>query len=358
VSQGKRSLLRRKRFWLATGISVALLVLLAVKAEVRVEKMGEQFRRANWGILAGTLAFSALWHLFVGAHKWWAILRAQGAPVGYWEVFRVRLGSDPIRFAAPLKAGEIVNAVYFGKLKELGFSRAAGSVLFDKALNLFGAVFWLYVGFAAIAQMPKSWALAIHTTFGALVLVLICSRWVRRGITGLAGRLHPKLGRLGTGVLSAFEEFSPARKVGFLLYGIVFQLRPLAVCALMFIAFQPDWTQLPSLRQFLAYGSVVVLMSNVPSAGGVGPREFALVEMFKGFADETGLLTVGLSMSFAVQVFPAILGIPLMFPLLRAVTPGGNDSQDEEVGVPRPELPRHNRVETPTPEPSTPNPEP
>jgi hypothetical protein len=30
-------------------------------------------------------------------------------------------------------------------------------------------------------------------------------------------------------------------------------------------------------------------------------------------------LTVGLSMSFAVQLLPAILGIPLMFPLLRTV---------------------------------------
>jgi hypothetical protein len=309
----------RKRVALAILISVAILVLLAVKAEIRLENILSQLREVRWGLLVGTLVFSALWHVFVGADKWWRILRAQGAPVKYWEVWRVRFGSDPIRFAVPLKAGEIVNAAYFGRLESLGFSRAAGSVVFDKALNLFGAVFWLYVGFAAIATVPNSRSLAVHTTVGLAVLVLIFSRSARHLVTRLAGRIHPKLKRLGKGVLSAFEEFSPAQKCFFLLYGIIFQLRPLAVCALLFIAFEPNAQQMPTVQQFLAYGSVVVLMSNVPSMGGIGPREAALMKMFKDFADPGILLTVGLSMSFAVQLLPAILGIPLMFPLLRAV---------------------------------------
>ena len=60
-------------------------------------------------------------------------------------------------------------------------------------------------------------------------------------------------------------------------------------------------------------------MSNIPSMGGIGPREAAVVEMFKGFADPATLLTVGLAMSFGVQVLPAILGIPWMFPLMRSL---------------------------------------
>jgi hypothetical protein len=312
----------RKRVWLTVLVSLTILAVLGVKAQIRLDVMVRNFRELNWAIFAGTLVFSALWHLFIGADKWWRIMRAQGAPVRYWDVFRVRLGSDPIRFAVPMKAGELVNAAYFGKLGELGFSRAAGSVLFDKALNLFGAVFWLYVGFAAIAQMPPMWELAAHTTVGAAVLVLLCFRSVRHAAASLARAIHPQLGRLAAGVLSAFEEFSPARKAGFLSYGVVFQLRPLAVCALLFAAFQPDASQLPSLRQFLAYGSVVVLISNVPSLGGIGPREAALKAMFAGFLDEGKLLAVGLSMSFAVQVLPAMLGVPLMFSLVRAVTPG------------------------------------
>ena len=322
LQEGKpaRSFLQRKRFWVAAIVSVGVLLLLAGKAQVRLGTIGEHLSRAHWGILAGTLLFSAVFHMLVGADKWWRILRALGAKVAYGEVFRVRLGSDPIRFAAPLKAGELVNALHFGKLESLGFSRAAGSVFFDKALNLFGAVFWLYVGFAALAKAPMLWELAVHLLVGLAVLALLCSSRLRWAMVAVAGRVHSKLQRFGSGVLSAFEEFSPSQKAGFLAYGILFQLRPLLVCALMLLAFQPDGAPIPTLRQFLAYGSVVVLMGNIPSMGGIGPREAAVVEMFQEFADPATLLTVGLAMSLAVQVLPAILGIPWMFPLLKSAT--------------------------------------
>ncbi len=310
-------------------ISAVILVVLYFKVGRRLGPIAEQFYRLNWGIFAATLVFSASWHTLVGADKWWRIMRAQGAKVGYWEVFRVRLGSDPIRFAAPMKAGEVVNAVYFARLKELGFSRAAGSIVFDKSLNFFGTVFWLYVGIVAMAELPAAGYLGLHTAMGAAVLVLICVRPVRRAAAALAAKMHPKLGRLAAGVLSAFEEFSPLRKIGFLLYGIVFQLRPLAVCWLLFLAMQPY--RLPSLHELLALGSVVVLMSNIPSMGGIGPREATLMTVFAGYAGPATLLSVGLLMSFAVQVLPAILGIPLMFPLLRAVTPPLQTAPDREL---------------------------
>lgn len=309
----------RHHLVLAALISLLILVVLGWKAGARLEAIGEQLHRLNWGVFAGILVFSALWHTLLGADKWWRVLRAQGADVRYWEVFRVRLGSDPIRFAAPLKAGEVINAVYFGRLEEFGFGRAAGSIVFDKSLNFFGTVFWLYVGVAAMAKLPAAGYLGLHTAMGGAVLVLICVRPVRRAATLLAAKIHPKLGRLAAGVLSAFEEFSPLKKIGFLLYGIFFQLRPLTVCWLLFVAFQPD--RLPSLQEMLALGSVVVLMSNVPSLGGIGPREATLMAVFAGFAEPVTLLSVGLLMSFSVQVLPAILGIPLMFPLLRAVAP-------------------------------------
>lgn len=333
VTNGK--IAGRKRIIIAALISLAIVVLLAWKAGVRVEALGEQFRRLNWTLLGLTLVFSASWHAFVGADKWWRIMRALGADVGYWEVFRVRMGSDPIRFAAPMKSGEIVNAVYFAKLEKLGFSRAAGSIVFDKSLNFFGTVFWLYVGAVAMAELPTAGHLVLHTAMGLAVLVVICVRPVRQAATFVAGKIHPKLGKLATGVLSAFEEFSPLKKIGFLLYGIVFQLRPLTVLGLLFVAFNPD--RIPSVQEVLALGSVVVLMSNIPSMGGIGPRELALMTAFTDCADQTVLLSVGLLMSFAIQVLPAFLGIPLMFPLLRALTPEDQKAAGREAPAGAPE---------------------
>ena len=318
MNEGRKPATGRKRVWLSVLISATLLAFMAWKTEIRLSVVQEQFRRLDPVMLASVFSFSVIFHIFVGADKWWRILRALGAPVGYWEVFRVRLGSDPIRFTAPLKSGELVNAVYFAKLESFGFSRSAGSIVFDKSLNFFGEVFWLYVGIAAMAAIPSTGYLALHTAIGVGVLSFICIRPVRHAAMTLAGRIHHRLGKLASGVLSAFEEFSLLQKVGFLFYGVVFQLRPLVVCWLVFMAFETRGV--PSLPEFIALGSAVVLMSNMPSLGGIGPREATLMAMFSNFADPATLLSVGVLMSLAVQVCPAIVGLPFMFPLLRELT--------------------------------------
>jgi hypothetical protein len=304
--------------WLAPLSSLTVLAILWWKSNASFEDLGPQLARADLKILAGTLVFSAFWHTVLGADKWWRILRAMGAQVSFWEVFRVRMGSDPIRIAVPMKGGEVVNVAYFARLESFGFGRAAGSVVFDKALNFFGEVFWLYIGIAAMAKFPTPGYIVLHSAIGAAVFLLFCVRPARQLGVATATLLHPKLGRLATGVLSAFEEFSWWQKVGFLSYGAVFQIRPLAVCGLVLLAFDP--VRPPTLPELLVLGSVVVLVSNLPSMAGVGPREAALMAMFAGFADQATLLSVGLLMSLIVQVLPAALGIPFMFPLLRELT--------------------------------------
>ncbi len=319
----------RKRFIVAALASLIILLLLGWKAGIRLEALFAQLRSVHWPVLAVAFAYSASWHIFLGAHKWWCILLALGVDVGYWEVLRVRLGSDPIRFAAPMKVGELVNAFYFARRDELGFGRAAGSIVFDKSLNLFGTVVWLYVGIAAMAALPAAGYLVLHTTIGLAVLVVLGVPRVRRAAVATASLLHPKIGRLAKGVLSAFEEFSPLQKIGFLVYGMIFQLRPIVVCGLLFIAFQPE--HVPSVQELLALGSIVVLMSNIPSLGGIGPREAAMMTLFAAYADQTTLLSIGLLLSFSMQLLPAILGIPLMFPLLRAMTPDAREASRGKV---------------------------
>ncbi len=308
----------RKRSLLAVVVSLGILVILARKVDLRLEHIMQQIRSVRWSILLATFAFSFAWHMVVGTDKWWRILRALGADVSYTEVLRVRLGSDPIRFATPFKVGEVVNAVYFSRQASLGFSRAAGSIAFDKALNLFGTLFWLYVGVVAMAAIPTAGHILFHSLAGAAVVALISVRWLRETARTIAAKLHPKLGRLATGVLAAFEEFSFIHKVGFLLYGILFQIRPLVVCYLLFLAFNP--AQMPSPQEFLAFGSMAVLMANVPlTVAGFGPREATIIALFSAYASQATLLSVGVLMSFSIHVIPALIGIPFMFPLMKAL---------------------------------------
>lgn len=315
----------RKRTALAFLVSATILVVLAVKVNVRLHAPGglqptlmDQLRQVNWLVLLATFVFSAFWHTVVGADKWWRILRALGADVPWTEVFRVRLGSDPIRFAAPLKSGEIVNAAYFSRLKTFGFSRAAGSIAFDKSINFFGTLVWLYVGIAALTQVPPAGHILLHTGMGITLVGLLVLRWPRELIRRAATRVHPKVGRLVAGVLAAFEEFSFRRKVAMLGYGVVFQLRPLIVCYLLFAAINGH--HLPALEELVAFGSVAVLMSNIPlTVAGIGPREATIMALFAPYGDQLTLLGVGILMSFSIHVIPAIIGIPFMFGLLRAL---------------------------------------
>jgi uncharacterized membrane protein YbhN (UPF0104 family) len=332
LNQYARKIIGRKRTIVALIVSVVILVILAFKTNVRVEQIGIELEHVDWAILAAAVVFSAGWHIFVGADKWYRILRALGAPVSYGEVLRVRLGSDPIRFASPLKVGEIVNAAYFARIRTFGFSRAAGSIAFDKVLNLFGTLVWLYVGFVALMQMPPMRQLAMHVAVGVAAIIVIAARPVRELFMRIGEAIHPKIGRLTRGLLSGFEEFSPARKVGFLLYGTVFQLRPLILCYLIFLAFSPS--QMPSMAEVIAYASVAVLMGNAPfTAAGIGARETAIVLFFSGYGSDAMLFSVGLLMSFAIHIAPAIVGIPFMVPLLKAVTtvlPGGSEASAGE----------------------------
>lgn len=320
-----RWFLGRKQTALAVLVSAAILAVLAAKVNVRLHaphdeqsRLIDHLRQLNWPVLLGTFAFSTFWHTVVGADKWWRILRAMGAGATWLEVFRVRLGSDPIRFASPFKSGELVNAAYFAGVQDFGFSRAAGSIAFDKAVNFFGTLVWLYAGVVALAKVPPAGHIVLHSCMGAVLVMLLALRMPREILRRVAGRIHVRLGRLATGVLAGFEEFSLARKLGFLAYGVVFQLRPLIVCYLLFVALNTP--QMPSLQEFVAFGSVAVLMSNVPlTVAGIGPREAAIMALFAPYGDALTLLSVGVLMSFSIHVIPAIVGIPFMFGLLRAI---------------------------------------
>ena len=73
----------RKRFIVAALASLIILLLLGWKAGIRLEALFAQLRSVHWPVLAAAFAYSASWHIFLGAHKWWCILRAWG-----WELHR------------------------------------------------------------------------------------------------------------------------------------------------------------------------------------------------------------------------------------------------------------------------------
>ena len=315
-----------RKLLVAAAVSLGILALLFWKVGIRVDRVFAGLRRVDLFWLGLTFAISAAIHILAGAHKWYLILRGMGCDTTYGETLFVRMGTDPIRFVMPFKSGELSNILYFSRTGKLPLAESASWVLFDKALNIAGTFFWLIVGLAATTVAAKDFPW-IGLIAGTILLLPLVSGHVRRLGAALATRMHAKLGRLANALLTTFERISMRRKVGLLLYGMAFQLRPILVCYLLIVAFGGQFRTRPAAPEMLASGAVVMIASNVPlTQWGTGPREVALWTQFKGHLaspeSREVLISIGILMAIAIHVVPAVIGLPLLGSLIGAISNG------------------------------------
>ncbi len=321
---GRRVLARHvAMFALSLALSGVILAFLWYYKGVRFDALASEWHRAAKGPLVATILASAAFHVFVGAHKLASVLRAMGVDIGYREVLLVRLGGGPLRVLVPLKAGEMLNVVYFWRHKRMPFGRASGAAVFDRGLNILGAVIWLAVGLALLPEAwpetwPRTWAVpglawevpvkaTLFLGAAALYIVFFFCTPIHGWAIRLAGRVHPKIGRLAEGMLAPLREFSFGRKVFFTVYGVVFQLRPLLVCMFLFRVYGVH----PDLVTVIAYMSVAVIAAHLPGfIAGMGPRETAMVTLFAGLAPAATLFSIGLLQTFTVHIIPMLVGLP------------------------------------------------
>ena len=360
---------RWKRFILAAGLSMAVLLLLCWKTgeklrpeqgvlpgweslSIGVRAVKAKILEVDPFLLMIAFVVSAAVHILAGAHKWYLILRGMGCETTYSEVLFVRMGSDPIRIVAPFKTGELSNIAYFWRQGKLPFARSASWVLFDKALNIGGTFFWLTVGlvvyfaFYGTADMSHKALYVGAGLAGAAVTVALLpfvSGGARRLMKSVAGKVHPKLGRAMESLLGAFEDISWRRKLALLAYGVGFQLRPLLVMGLLMVAYRADFTRLPGLPAMLAWGSVAVACSNVPYfQWGAGAREWALTTLFPAYLvnakDLSTLVAIGMWMALSIHFVPAFFGLPVLGSFLGTLETGHepeefiNGNEEEEAG--------------------------
>ncbi|MBN1868556.1 flippase-like domain-containing protein [Candidatus Sumerlaeota bacterium] len=329
-----RKLTHGRKRWIATILSVVAAVFIYFylwrKFDVNWTRLAEAWRGANKPLLLYTFAFSAFWHIVLGTDKWYRILKRLGAPTTWLEVMFVRMGSDPIRVVVPFKSGELANAAYFYQRGELGFARSVSSILFDKVLNFIGTFYWLFFGLAILAVarddslfelIPREgqeriWEkLAVMVAAGVVAGCLLVFAPVRDLMSAVGGKIHRKVRRLVDEGLAPFREMTMRQKGFFLLYGIFFQMRPLLVLYLLFAVFGST----PAMTEILTFGSIVVLMANIPlTPSSVGVREGVIMFLFASYGTSSSQLLIGSLMLVAIQIVPAILGIPFAPRLLRA----------------------------------------
>jgi hypothetical protein len=220
------------------------------------------------------------------------------------------------------------------------FGRASGASVFDKFLNSLGAAIWLLVGMALLPGVwPAQWATHWRAPGGisiplrpamfvaVIVLYLLVFFFTRPYalLVRLAGRIHPKVGRLAEGVVAPFRELSWGRKLFFTAYGVVFQFRYLLVCYYLFHAFRIS--PAPDLAHVMLYASVAVFAAHLGGFAGMGPREAIIVTLFAAYASADALLGVGLMLSFSISIFPMLVGVPWTVWFLRRLKKVGEESK-------------------------------
>lgn len=255
-----------------------------------------------WGIFLG----SALFHVFVGADRLWRVLHCLRVDIGFPEALLIRLASGPVRFLVPFKGGEAGNVIYLGRCLGMGLGPAAGAVAFERSLNLVGAAFWLAFGMALTFDADTVVAVCWTTAAAAIYVVFVMSTPLHRAAVAVVSWMHPRAGRLLSRLLAPFSGLSPAQRAWFMLYGVIFQLRPLVVAYLLFGA-AGVW--LP-LRSFPLKLSIAILAGHAPGLGGLGPREAAMTALFSDVVSADTALAVAGLYALAVHIVPLLSGLP------------------------------------------------
>ncbi len=310
------------------GVAAGLLWFLLAKTGLR--DVAHVLGTVDMRLVALATLFSCLANTILGADKWRRVVNYMGSDLSFGESVFVRLGAGPIRFSAPSKSGELVKPLYLQKQHGFPFVKGASSLVLDKLFNFWGVLFFLFLGIPFFGEdvfirvpLPFTDArLPVHAGLFPLAFVVgPIVAWKCRGLVyALAKRVHGKLHKLLTDLLSAFELIGPWRQVFLFVYSVVFQATELITCYIVCraVGFDP----VVPFHKIMVFVPLVIIFSNIPAAwSGIGLREMAMVYLLPryGFGTPEQALTAGLLLSATEYVFPAIIGAPLVPKFLRCL---------------------------------------
>jgi len=275
------------------------------------------FSKIDFFSVIDVLYHANLWYLaiaFMGtvlipliqAKRWKIILKAMGYNIRYLECFCMVMGTHPLASVTPSKAGDLAKAYYISD--KIPISKTVGSVLTEKALDVFTLLLLCLIG---LAFYPRLWVLiiAVIIIIGIIVFFRLSHSNVNLPIKkSWNDKLHNML--LSTRALIKDKK--------------MFLVVVIATFTLWFIAI------IQTVVFFFALGIDVPLlftMANIPIAifigiipvtlGGMGTRDVAIISLFCNYGNSSELLSVGILFSLFRYWLLSLMGIPFMQKLLK-----------------------------------------
>jgi uncharacterized membrane protein YbhN (UPF0104 family) len=275
--------------------------------------------RAAWVVVAFLVAASCV---LLGAWRWSLVLAAMGFRLEIWRSLAVLLAVWPLAVVTPSRANELLRPLVVRDVVPL--AAGAGSVLAEKAIDLFVLLVMAAAGLAVQGRWTWFAGTASCATAEALVVALVATRR-----TALA-RL-PVLRRRPETVEELFGAYEalrrrPAALAGICGVSLLVRAGTVAVTYALLVAVDARVDAFDTVTLWPA----AMLVGIAPlTLGGMGTRDAAFIWLLGArgaHAGRAALLAATMGYS-AVAIWSfAVLGLPLM---LRAVVGAGRSSVRE-----------------------------
>jgi hypothetical protein len=292
-----------KKLRVTVPLAVSIIILFVLFRKIDAGQTIEALRGCDIRLVALAVLISMSINIFFGAVKWRRILVGLGCRLPLREILAIRTGCIPFKVLFPLKSAELLKAVYLDRRGSLSFTRSIGSLILDKALNLLVLILIAIVGLTVVdINIPEAFLVCLLI----LILLVVYSVLFRRGLIGLASRMHPRFKGVATGLLSGFAELGFREKMILVIYSFVYQSSEFFNT---FILLKAVGVTVP-LFYLMAVIPVIMVVNNLPiTVLGLGTREITIVFFFAGFGPATSLLSAGILISLVEHVLPVITGI-------------------------------------------------
>lgn len=255
-------------------------------------------------LLAGLVLFLPI--LFIGALRWWVLMRARGVAVGSGRVLRLTLAGYFFNLCMPGTTGGDLMKAYYAAKSTHQRADAVVSIVIDRLCGLVGLV--LLVGVVGLLSLDDVLIRRLTITMWCGLVLLLVVAWL---YTSRAVRARLRLGGLigkvpGAGLFRKIDAWVTAYRnhVGALLLAIALSV-PIHLCltsamALAGFALGVDQPMLYLLTTI----PIVLILWSLPVSGplGLGPLDYVAVQLIVGTSETTAQQALMMFVAFRLYL--------------------------------------------------------
>ncbi|MFH1846704.1 MAG: lysylphosphatidylglycerol synthase transmembrane domain-containing protein [Candidatus Omnitrophota bacterium] len=290
-------------------ISFGLLGLLFWFMRGEIYDIWETITHSNMMFISIGIVFFLV-NVIMLAYRMKVIFSGETLTISLWESFQLTVvGYFFNNFLPTAVGGDIVKAHYAGNTSQKKIQSYA-SVFMDRIIGLYT---FLVIAAAALIvdggrfELPLIRIMAfVLLILGAAGFIVITNRRVARFVEGILGRIKMfDLGEKLNAIYKIVHDYRNRRVIVFR----AFLLSIVAQCLYFFIiyVFFLSLGKEVSLGNIFLIMPIVTFISMMPSMGGLGVREGAIVSFFAPFAGKESAFAVSLLVLFGL-FFVSIIG--------------------------------------------------